>query len=121
MQLKDIFKVTAFPVVFASLCCFSPLVLVMVGLSTTVFAASLSDILYFQYKWHFRILGIIFLAIGLFYHFRSKGICTLDQAKRRRNEIINTSLIALFVSIVGYIIFLYVIVDYAGILYGIWE
>ena len=121
MRLKDIFKVTTLPVIFASLCCLSPLVLVMVGLSTAAFAASLSDILYFQYKWHFRILGIILLAIGLFYYFRSKGICTLDQARRHRNEIINTSLIALIASIIGYIIFLYVIVDYVGILYGIWE
>lgn len=105
----------------ASLCCLTPLVLVMFGLSTVSFASSLADTLYGTYKWAFRLAGMIFLAIALILYFRSKGICTFDQVKRQRNEIVNKILLAVIIGIVSYIIFLYVIVHYAGVWLGIWQ
>jgi len=39
--------------VIAGLCCFTPVILVFFGLSTVAFASSLSDTLYFGYRWGF--------------------------------------------------------------------
>jgi len=84
-KIKDMFKITGIPVVFASLCCLAPLVLVLLGVSTVAFGASLTDNLYGNYRWAFRGLGVLTLAASLFIYFRSKGICTIDQVKRRFN------------------------------------
>jgi len=104
----------------ASLCCLTPLVLVMLGLSTAAFASSLADTLYGSYKWAFRSAGLLFLFGALIIYYRRQGVCTLNQARRRRNEILNTILLALVVGIIAYAVFLYVIVHYAGVWYGIW-
>lgn len=114
-------KITGIPIVVASLCCLAPLVLVLLGLSTVAFGASLTDNLYGNYRWAFRAVGLLFLAGSLFIYFRSKGICTLDEAKRKKNFIINTVLISLLVMVIGYIIFLYVIVEIVGIQVGVWD
>jgi hypothetical protein len=90
------------------------------GLSGVAFAASLSDTLYGTYKWAFRGFGLLLLAGSLFFYFRQKGICTLDQAKRERKKIINTILLVLVVAVFGYIIWLYVILEIIGKLLGIW-
>lgn len=121
MKIKDTFKIIGAPVVFASLCCLSPVILVLLGLSTVTFAGSLADTLYGTYKWAFRSLGLILLIISLVLYFRKKGVCTLDAAKRRRNEIINTALIALIAGVAGYFFFLYVVVEYIGVFLKIWS
>lgn len=121
MNLKEILKLTSLPVVGASLCCLSPVIIVLLGLGTVSFGSSLADTLYGDYKWFFRAGGLVLLSIALLLHFRRKGVCTLDQAKRDRNEILNTILITLFVSIIGYIIFLYVVVHYIGVWMGLWS
>ncbi len=122
VKARDLFKLTGLPVLAASLCCLSPLILVAFGLSTAAFASSLADTLYGDYRWVFRIVGLVLLAWSLVLYFRrQKGICTMDEAKKRRQEIVNTTLIAVIVAIVGYSIFLYVVVHYAGLPFGIWE
>jgi len=122
MKWKEILKVSGWPVVVASLCCLSPLILVLLGLSTVAFASSLSDILYGEYKWAFRAVGLLLLVMTtIIYLRRQKGICTLDEAKKRRREIINISLSVLVVGILGYIFFLYIVVHYAGVFIGIWK
>jgi hypothetical protein len=121
MKLKDAFKVSSLPVIFASLCCLSPLILVAVGLSTVSFATSLADTFYGEYKWWFRAFGLVALAIAVtLYLRRKKGICTLDEAKKRRQEIINTVLLTLIAGVIGYVVFLYGIVHYAGVWLDIW-
>lgn len=118
---RELFKITWWPVIIASLCCFAPVVLVLFGLSTVAFAASLSDIFYGQYKWWFRLVGLALLTVAfVIYLRRSKGICTIDQAKQRRNEIINLALVVLSAGVIGYIIWLYVVVEIVGYLLGIW-
>ncbi len=122
MKFKELFKLTGIPVVVASLCCLSPLILVLLGLSTVSFASSLADVFYGDYKWAFRAVGAILLLITLLYHFRKKkGICTLNAAKRHRREIINTVLLASITGVLGYIFFLYVVVHYAGVWLGLWS
>lgn len=118
---KDLFTITWFPVVIASLCCLTPVILVLFGLSTVAFATSLADTLYGQYKWWFRLTGLVLLTASLvIYLRRSKGICTIDQAKQRRNEIINLAFLVLSVGVIGYILWLYVGVEIIGYLLGIW-
>jgi len=61
------------------------------------------------------------MAIALvFYFWRNKNICTLDEVKRRRNEIINTITLTLIAGILGYVFFLYVVVHYAGVWLDLW-
>jgi hypothetical protein len=122
--MQDLIKtlrLSAIPVVIASLCCLSPVILVSLGLSTAAFGASLADSFYGEYKWYFRIAGIAALALALTRYFRSqKGICTLDEAVKRRNEIINAVALTALVGVIGYLFFLYVVVHYAGIFLNIW-
>ena len=120
-KLKEIFKIVWLPVLLSSLCCLSPLILVILGLSTVSFAASLADTLYGDYKWIFRSIGLILLALTTFIYLRKqKGICTLDEAKRKKNEIINLISIIFITGVLGYIFWLYVVVEIVGKLYKIW-
>lgn len=106
----------------ASLCCLAPVVIVSFGLGSVSLAASLADTLYGEYRWAFRITGLALLALSIVWYLRrEKGICTIDEAKKRRNEIINVVAIALAAGIVGYFLFLYVVVEYAGMWLGIWQ
>ena len=122
MKIKDIIKIISIPVFAASLCCLSPLILVLAGLSTVSFAASLADTFYGDYRWLFRGIGIVFLIISTVLYLRSKkNICTLDEAKRRQKEVINTILLVLISGVIGYIFFLYVVVHYAGAFWNLWD
>ncbi len=122
MHIKEIFKVSSIPVVLASMCCVSPIILVLLGLSTVSFASSLSETLYGDYKWAFRIAGFVALLGSLAYYLRrAKGVCTIDDVVKRRNEIINYLAITIIAGIVGYIVFLYVIVHYAGVFLSLWQ
>lgn len=121
-SVKSILKVTGLPVVVASLCCLAPVVLVLLGLGSVSLAASLADTLYGTYKWVFRIAGLALLGFSLIWYLRrEKGICTLDEAKKRRNEIFNLIAIVLIAGVLGYVLWLYVIVEYAGKLLHIWS
>ncbi|HEY9583768.1 MAG TPA: peptide-methionine (R)-S-oxide reductase MsrB [Candidatus Paceibacterota bacterium] len=121
MKFKDSLKISSIPVVLASLCCLSPIILVLLGISTVSFASSFADTLYGDYKWYFRIAGLLALIISLIIYLRrKKGICTIDDVKRRRNEVINIVAISIIAGVVGYIIFLYVILHFAGVFLGLW-
>jgi len=121
-KIKEILKISGIPVVLASLCCLSPVILVLLGVSTVSFASSLSDTLYGEYKWVFRIVGLLALLVSLAYYLRrEKGICTIDDVKRRRNEILNYVAITTIVGVLGYLFFLYVVVHYVGVWLALWD
>lgn len=121
-MLKDILKISSIPVALASLCCLSPVILVLLGLSSVSFASSLADTLYGEYKWAFRIVGILALLGSLAYYLRRrKGVCTIDDVVRRRNEIINYVALTVVAGVIGYIFFLYVVVHYVGVFLSLWE
>lgn len=121
-KIKEILKISGIPVVLASLCCLSPVILVLLGVSTVSFASSLSDTLYGEYKWVFRIVGLLALLVSLAYYLRrEKGICTIDDVKRRRNEILNYVAITTIVGVLGYLFFLYVVVHYVGVWLTLWD
>lgn len=122
MKIKEILKISSIPVAIASLCCLSPIILVTLGLGTVSFASSLADTLYGDYKWYFRIAGLIAMVIALVMYFRrAKGICTIDEMKRRKNEIINIIALVVISCVVGYVFFLYVVVHYIGVFLNLWQ
>ena len=114
-------KVIPALVFIAGLCCFAPIIAVLVFGSSLAFAASLSDTLYGTYKWAFRGVALSLLGIALWWYFyKVEKVCSWDEAIKRKNRIFNLVLISLTLLIVGYILWLYVIVEYIGILLGIW-
>ena len=121
MKTKDVMKITGLPVLFASMCCLSPIILVLLGVSTVSFASSLADTFYGEYKWYFRGFGLLTLVASLWIYFRSKGICTLDQVKRNKNKVMNTVLISFIVATLAYVFWLYVVVHYWGVWLNLWN
>lgn len=120
MKWLDIMRITRLPIVVASLCCLSSVILVLFGLSTVSFAASLAGTFYGSYRWVFRGVGLLLLGLSLLIYFRQKGICTIDEAKQKRTMIINTIILSLIIAVLGYLFFLYVVIEYLGMLLGIW-
>ncbi len=121
-KLKETLKISSIPVLVASLCCLSPVILVLLGISTVSFATSLADTLYGEYKWAFRGVGLLALVGSLVFYLRRQiGICTFDDVVRRRNEIINYVALTVVAGVLGYLFFLYVIVHYVGVWLSIWN
>ena len=127
-QPNKLWKIVAGSSIIASMCCLPSVVLVMFGIATVSTGAALSDTLYWGddgYAW-FRpmmlAIASITVCVGLVFYFRSQGICTVDQAKRERRKIINTSLLIIIISYLSYLLLNYVILTEIGILFGIpWE
>lgn len=127
-ERKSLIRIISGSAIIASMCCLPSVILVLFGLASVSSAAALSNSLYWGedgYGW-FRptmlILAAIFVLIGLVIHFRSRGICTLDQAKRARRKIINTSLLVIIISYISYLLLNYVILTEIGILLDLpWE
>jgi hypothetical protein len=111
--------ISALAGLIGGLCCLTPIVLVLAGLASISAAASLGNMLYGDYKWEFRLLALGFLVLALVIYFRRRGICTLDQARRERNRIVNTSLLVLVTAAGIYIVWTYIAVHYLGILAGL--
>lgn len=121
-KIKEILKISSIPVLIASLCCLSPVILVLLGISTVSFASSLADTLYGQYKWVFRAIGLIALLGSLALYLRRQvGVCTFDDVVRRRNEIINYVALTIVAGVLGHMFFLYVVVHYIGVWLSIWS
>ncbi len=118
-EKKGFFLISLLAGLLAGLCCFTPIVIVLLGLATLSAATSLGNVLYGNYAWYFRAGALVFLALALWFYFRRQGICTLNQARRQRNRIINTSLLALIFAIGVYIVWTYIIVQYWGIAEGL--
>jgi hypothetical protein len=127
-QPQKLWKLVASSSVIASMCCLPSVVLVMFGIATVSTGAAISDTLYWGddgYSW-FRPLMLaiasLTVVVGLVFYFRNQGICTLDQAKRERRKIINTSLLIIIISYLSYLLLNYVILTEIGILFGLpWE
>ena len=118
---KELAKIGGIAAFIASLCCVTPIVIVVFGLGTVSFAAGLGNALYYQYRWIFIGFGLFAMAVAYILYLRQKGICTLDKAKKERQKIINQVIILLVLGIVMYLIFNYIILEYIGYWLGIWE
>lgn len=119
-ELILISRLTALPIFIASLCCLVPVTLVALGLSSVTFAASLTSVLDGKYRWLFILAGLLSLCVSVFAYLRRQNICTLDQAKRRKKEVINILAIIFITTALGYVLFFYLIVDGLGHWLKIW-
>ena len=125
---RSLWKLVASSSIIASMCCLPSIVLVMFGIATVSTGAALSDTLYWGedgYSW-FRplmlLIASVTVIVGLVFYFRNQGICTIDQAKRQRRKIINTSILVTIISYLSYLTLNYVILTEIGILFGLpWE
>ena len=127
-DVKSLWKWIGGSAFLASMCCFPSVVLVMFGLASISSAAALSNDLYWGTNgmgW-FRplllVLSTLLVLIGLVMYFRKEGICSLDEARRQRKRILNTSLLVLSLSLVSYIVFNFVISTEIGVALDLpWE
>ena len=120
-EAQSLWKLIGASAFTASLCCVPSVVWVLfAGSSAIVAADQLSNDLYFgAVRWLLYLVALAMAGAGLTIHFRRDGICTLDDAKRERRRIVNTSLFVLTASIVLYVVWNYVILELIGIAIGL--
>ena len=123
-QTRPLAKIVAASALMASLCCLPSVIWVLfAGSSAIVAADQLSNDLY--YSWvRFALYGFSFcmVAFGLVLYFRNQGVCTLDDAKRERRRVVNTSLAVFTAAVLAYLVWNFVILEIIGIAIGLpWE
>ena len=123
-QTKPLAKLVAASAITASLCCLPSVIWVLfAGSSAIVAAAQLSNDLY--YSWvRFALYGLSFCMVsyGLVLYFRNQGVCTLDDARRERRRVVNTSLAVFTSAVLAYLVWNFVILEIIGIAIGLpWE
>jgi len=123
-QTRPLAKLVAASAVTASLCCLPSVIWVLFAGSSAIVAADhLSNDLY--YSWvRFALYGIslCMVSYGLVLFFRNQGICTLDDAKRERRRVVNTSLAVFTAAVLAYLAWNFVILEIIGIAIGLpWE
>ena len=120
-EARSLWKLIGASAFAASLCCVPSVVWVLfAGSSAIVAAAQLSNDLYFGIgRWLLYLVALALAGAGLPIHFRRDGICTLDDAKRERRRIVNTSLAVITAVIVLYLVWDYIILQLIGIAVGL--
>ncbi|TYL40060.1 hypothetical protein CV102_00310 [Natronococcus pandeyae] len=103
------------------LCCFTPVAVVLLGIGSVSYAVSLTDLLYYEYAWAFRLAGLTFLLSAFVVHlYVNEEVCSVDVAVRKRRQILNLLGVVLTAGAIAYVVWLYVIVEIVGLLLGIW-
>jgi hypothetical protein len=127
-DVKSLWKWIGGSAFLASMCCFPSVVLVFFGLASVSSAAALSNDLYWGtngmgwFRPALLTVSLILVVAGLVMYFRGEGICSLDEVKRQRKRIINTSLVVLSLALVSYIVFNFVILTELGVALDLpWE
>lgn len=101
---KSFLKISLIAAFISSLCCFMPIVFVLLGLASASTAAYWGNYFFFGFWWLFIAIGLFLIAIMLTIYWRKNQICTLDAARRHRRKIINSILFSLLVFIVFYVV-----------------
>ena len=127
-DVKSLWKWIGGSAFLASMCCFPSVVLVFFGLASVSSAAALSNDLYWGtngmgwFRPALSAVSVLLVVAGLVMYFRGEGICSLDEAKRQRKRIINTSIVVLSLALVTYIVFNFVILTELGVALDLpWE
>jgi hypothetical protein len=108
----------------ASMCCLPSVVWVLFAGSSAIVAANeLSNDLYYSWiRYALYAVSLLMMSGGLAIYFRNRGICDLDDFRRERKRVMNTSLALFTVTVVGYLIWNFVILEIIGIAIGLpWE
>jgi len=95
----------------ALLCCVSPIVLVLLGLTSVSGAIALGYFLFDNFKIYFVGVSLIFLITALYIHFKKRKICTLQGVRNNKNIII----VAVFIMLLTYIFWYYFTTWLAGL------
>jgi len=61
-------------------CCVSPVVLFLLGISTAAEAVTLGDRLYYGYAWYFRGAGLLLAAAATIIYLRRRRSCSMAGA-----------------------------------------
>ncbi|MBF92329.1 MAG: hypothetical protein CMB78_00920 [Euryarchaeota archaeon] len=123
-QTRPLAGLVAISAVTASLCCLPSVVWVMLAGSSAIVAADqLSNDLYYSWvRFALYFVSLSMLSYGLVVYFRNRGICTLDDVKRDRRRVVNTTLAVFTAAIVTYLVWNFVILEIVGIAIGLpWE
>jgi hypothetical protein len=78
-------------------CCVSPVVLVLLGLSSVSYAISLGNTLYYDYGWYFRGTALVLAAAGVVAMLRRRRACSLRGARAQWRLLVTVGLTMLLV------------------------
>ena len=127
-DVKSLWKWIGGSAFLASMCCIPSVVLVLFGLASVSSAAALSNDLYWGtngmswFRPALSVLSLVLVALGLVLYFRNDGICTLDEVRRQRKRIVNTSVVALTLAVLIYVVFNFIILTEIGVALDLpWE
>ena len=127
-DVKSLWKWIGGSAFLASMCCIPSVVLVLFGLASVSSAAALSNDLYWGtngmswFRPALSVLSLVLVALGLVLYFRNDGICTLDEVRRQRKRIVNTSVVALTIAVLVYVVFNFIILTEIGVALDLpWE
>ena len=108
----------------ASMCCLPSVIWVLFAGSSAIVAANeLSNDLYYSWvRLALYAVSLCMLIIGLVIYFRNRGICDMDDLRRERRRVVNTSLALFAVTVLGYLVWNYLVLEVVGIALGLpWE
>lgn len=127
-DVKSLWKWIGGSAFLASMCCIPSVVLVLFGLASVSSAAALSNDLYWGtngmgwFRPALSVLSLVLVVLGLVLYFRNDGICTLDEVRRQRKRIVNTSVVALTLAVLVYVVFNFIILTEIGVALDLpWE
>lgn len=127
-DVKSLWKWIGGSAFLASMCCIPSVVLVLFGLASVSSAAALSNDLYCGtngmgwFRPALSVLSLVLVVLGLVLYFRNDGICTLDEVRRQRKRIVNTSVVALTLAVLVYVVFNFIILTEIGVALDLpWE
>ena len=70
----------------------TPVVLVLLGLSTASVAIALGNTLYDDYGWYFRVVGLSFAVAGVIALLRARRSCSIRGARREWQLLVMTAM-----------------------------
>ncbi len=118
---KSLAAIVGLSAVTASMCCLPSVIWVMFAGSSAIIAADqLSNDMYYSWvRYALYALSLAMISFGLVIYFRNRGVCTLDDVRRERNRILNTSLAVFTAAVVTYLVWNFVILEIVGIELGL--
>ena len=108
----------------ASMCCLPSVIWVLFAGSSAIVAANelAKDLYYSWVRLALYAVSLCMLIIGLVIYSRNRGICDIDDVRRERRRVVITSLALFAVTVLGYLVWNYVVLEVVGIALGLpWE
>ena len=105
-QTRPLTRLVALSAITASLCCLPSVVWVMLAGSSAIVS---NDLYYSWVRFALYLVSLSMLSYGLVVYFRNRGVCTLDDVKREKRRVVNTTLAVFTAAILTYLIWNFVI------------